>query len=455
MKSQPPVLDTKNIHCQKTYTKKMRRRLLTKINKKTAWILFILLLCHSPLKWLTGFVLIGLSIISFSRKGVSNFEIKCIALISLLIFLGALLNLVYNQNIQGIFLGTYLLSPMILIPFLYSNYRNRESIRSALVIFTYIQALFVAAQYLYLVIKTGDINPFDTNKSLGDFIAGTFLSFSTPLAVSFVFIATFFLYDFYTTGKKNSVWLSIVSSLIAFSTGAMSVAILLIPLYVLIILIKTIKSKVSNSKKIIYLGMFFIASIIVGAWQIQNILYSTYLADKIQNTAPPLKLEIAMNVANNVISGDEFLWGVGIGNFTSRASLFLSGQYLSDQLLVPVAPSDISKELILPFYNINYRGVEYNGYDSLSVVSEPFSQFTTITSEFGLFGSIIFLLFLSNMFLISIRKNNLLYFSCSALTVILFISNNWFEYASFPAIFYLMYAYPKAEKNAHKTDPAK
>lgn len=441
-----PVCGKPVMHYQHNHVTKTHSHRATKINKKTAWILFILLLCHSPLKWLTGFVLIALFLAFFSRRGVSNFEIKCVSLISLLIAIGILLNLAYNQNIQGILWGIYLLAPMIVIPFLYSHHRDRDSIRSALKIFTYIQALFVAAQYFYIVIKTGELNPFDTNKSLGDFIAGTFLSFSTPLAVSFVFIAVFFLYDFYTSGKKSSVWLSIIASLITFSTGAMSVAILLIPLYMLIVLIKTTRSKVSSSKKIVYLGMFFITFAVVGGWQVQNIAYSTYLADRIQNTPPPLKLEIGINVIDNVISGKEFLWGVGIGNFTSRASLFLSGQYLGDQFLVPVSPSDISQRLILPFYNINYRGVEYNGYDSLSVVSEPFSQYTTVASEFGLFGLIIFLAFLIVLFRTSSRQNNLLYFSCSTLTAILLISNNWFEYASFPSIFYLMYAYPKVEK---------
>lgn len=441
-----PVCGTPAMSYRHNYVKKVQSSFSTKINKKTAWILFILLLCHSPLKWLTGFVLIALSLAFFSRRGVSNFEIKCASLVSLLIIIGILLNLAYNQNIQGILWGSYLLSPMIVMPFLYSHHRNRESIRSALKIFTYIQALFVAAQYFYIIIKTGELNPFDTNKSLGDFIAGTFLSFSTPLAVSFVFIAIFFLYDFYTSGKKSSVWLSVIASLITFSTGAMSIAILLIPLYILIVLLKTIKSKISSSKKMACLAMFFIAFAVVGGWQIQNIAYSTYLADRIQNTAPPLKFEIAINVIDNVISGKEFLWGVGIGNFTSRASLFLSGQYLGDQFFVPISPSDISQRLILPFYNINYRGVEYNGYDSLSVVSEPFSQYTTVVSEFGLFGLIILLAFLIILFRTSSRQNNLLYFSCSALTATLFISNNWFEYASFPAIFYLMYAYPKVEK---------
>jgi hypothetical protein len=153
----------------------------------------------------------------------------------------------------------------------------------------------------------------------------------------------------------------------------------------------------------------------------------------------PFKFELALNVLNNATTPNKYMFGVGIGNFSSRASLFLSGQYLENQLFVPVSPSQESRDAILPYFNVRNRGALVNGFDSLSVVSEPFSQYTTVISEYGILGGAIFCSLIIYYLLASRkRKNNLTVYVL--LSTVLFVINSWLEYPSFSAIFFLLLA---------------
>jgi magnesium-transporting ATPase (P-type) len=141
------------------------------------------------------------------------------------------------------------------------------------------------------------------------------------------------------------------------------------------------------------------------------------------------------------VFGNDFLLGTGIGNFSSRASLFLSGQYLDNQLFFPIVPSEATKELIMSYYSKNNGGMNIFGYDGLSVVNEPFSQYTTMFSEFGLVGFSLFVVWFLSLIYYSIKIKNILLFVVIFFSLLIFIGNNWLEFVSYISLFFLILKY--------------
>ncbi|MQT75615.1 MULTISPECIES: hypothetical protein [Pseudomonas] len=400
--------------------------------------LLVLLLTHSPLKWLSAVPLIGLAVLYVNAAKPNRTETIIILTLTILLIVGAILNLAQDQSATSIILGIYLLLPNLVLPLIFSKAVPYCDPVKTFKNFTLIQFIFITFEFFWLAATYKTLDIYTVDQSAGDHIAGTFITFSTPLAISFSFIALFFLSLFFKTSDKKHLFYTSLSVLIVLATGAMAVATLLLPILIVYFSHQTIRSKINVKRKVFFVLVSIVLFISVLIVQQSNIAYTQKNIELIQEANKPLKIELAVKVAQNALNFGEFFYGTGIGTFSSRASLFLSGHYLTDQYFIPVSPSELSKILILPYFNTHTPGVLTNGYDSLSIVSEPFSQFTTLVSEYGVFGLLIFILGYTWLILISIRKRNATLFTYYMLSLLFLLINNWLEYSSFTAVFLLL-----------------
>jgi hypothetical protein len=399
-------------------------------------ILVTLLLCHSPLKWAVGPLLLILLIIYKKHPPRKNLAIVAATLTALLA-IGTLINLAHNQNYWGILLSALLLAPNVILIYLYAGRCSTEDTYTALKIFTIIQSATVLLQYIYIAMKIRALNIFAVDQSHGDLLAGTFMSFSTPLATTFAFCAVFFIWHFFKNNSKQDLGYCLASLTLIAATGAMSILITTAPIIIAYAVIKIFRTNLKPSTKFYIIFAFAICTPALAILQATNVTYAQYMLDRLTSAEKPFKIELMENVFTNDL-GPNFYLGLGAGNFSSRSSLFLSGQYLADQMFVPIEPSQETQQHIMPYFNVHKSGMLNNGYDALSVVSEPFSQYTTILSEYGLLGLLIFLaLFLYLLF--SKYRISLEIKAITLLALSVFITNNWLEYPSFAAIFFLLF----------------
>lgn len=400
-------------------------------------LLTVLLVTHSPAKWGAGLLLLALLPLIKGRRKLNVLETVTMVFLGLILSLGILLNLANNQNIPGIVFSVLLLMSNFLIVIIYAGRSQLSDVARALRIFTIVQLVAVIIQYCVLIVVSGSLNIFSVDQSYGDLLAGTFLSFSTPLAVTFSFVALFFVWQYFSCGRRRDLYYCFASVFIVAATGAMSVLILFAPVAVAYVIIKTMTSAIDTAKKIYLVSFLAVTVLSAAVLQASNFAYAEYMYKRMVSEQPPFKVELMKQVFEPSSDSHKFLIGLGAGNFSSRAALLLTGQYLSDQSFVPRSASDETQRYISPFFNVHLRGQTVNDYDALSVVSEPFSMYTTMFAEYGLLGVALFLTLFGYYFL-SRKFSNLEVRAFTALAMLFFLINSWLEYPSFPAIFFLL-----------------
>lgn len=131
--------------------------------------------------------------------------------------------------------------------------------------------------------------------------------------------------------------------------------------------------------------------------------------------------------------GTQMIFGAGLGQYSSRAAMILTGEYLSDQAGdLPVSMSEATYENIYPLWNRISRSIPYQD----GVLQQPFQSVQSWVMELGLVGLLIVVLaaLALGMRLSQVVASEALRFVGFGLLVlvpVLCLSDNWLEYPSF------------------------
>ena len=141
------------------------------------------------------------------------------------------------------------------------------------------------------------------------------------------------------------------------------------------------------------------------------------------------------------------LFGVGGGNYSSRAAFMVSGEYLSYQpSFIPVTPSKFMLEYILTIWDRATYTTMIGGTSGNSMVNEPFLEYCSIAGEAGLIGFILLIIVLLELVIFGLRFNNLLLLLGGIYISLILFTNNWFSFPSFALMMWLVIKFAISNK---------
>ena len=418
-------------------------------------VLFLLIIAHLPNKYIAILIIdivCFLDIINPKLKFpkiVKRIWIYFILLLMIMIFSF----LIHFSSINNILWSIFNFSPLIAVPLLlYKQHYNfsQDRLISSVKIFTIIQLCFMTVQYLNIAFQRGSLNIYSTSSGAGDLIAGTLLNFAPPLVVTFSFIFLLFFYNIFIQKKKNMKFLLLTGLMIMLPGMISGIGVLIIAVIsaIIILLIKhLVKLKISKLNiKLLGITIFGVFSLYL--IQFQNILYGFRLISLAIASQAFIKIKLIFNTYELLFSNPIItLFGVGGGNYSSRAAFMVSGEYLSYQpSFIPVTPSKFMLEYILSIWDRATYNSIVGGSAGNSMVNEPFIEYCSIAGEAGLIGFILLIIVLLELVIFGLRFNNhLLLLGGIYISLILF-TNNWFSFPSFALMMWLVIKFAISNK---------
>ena len=345
-------------------------------------------------------------------------------------------------------------SPLIAVPLLlYKQHYNFSPDRliSSVKIFTIIQFCFMTIQYLNLAIQSGNLNIYSGNQvAPGDLITGTLLNFAPPLVVTFSFIFFLFFHSIFIQKKKNMKFL-LLSGLMIMMPGMISgigVLIITVITVTIILFIKHLFRLKVSKLNIKLLGMTILGVFSLYLMQLQNIIYGLQLIRIAIISQVYIKIKLIFNTYELLFSDPIItLFGVGGGNYSSRAAFMVSGEYLSYQpSFIPVTPSKFMLEYILTIWDRATYTTMIGGTSGNSMVNEPFLEYCSIAGEAGLIGFILLIIVLLELVIFGLRFNNLLLLLGGIYISLILFTNNWFSFPSFALMMWLVIKFAISNK---------
>lgn len=425
-----------------------------KVRKNVFIVVSILLLGHLPNRYAAQAAVILMSIpflISFVKSyrmdktsALSNIgsDYLKVILLMCLSFIFSVLGFVLNfTSFNNLFWAAFNFLPILLVGLVFIKV-DKDSLLSASVWFMGVQLLFLTFQYLKLAVSSGKLNIFNGNQSAGDHMVGTLGAFSTPLAVVFCILTLVYMKEYVETRSRKYVIYAVLAFIAAILPGAMSVLfVFFFALFCSVIFMQLRSNNKSGRFKVVLALMAFLS---IGALtQSNNIDYGYRMLDKIGNHGLPFKAYLyERTFTAGIGTGDIPFYGVGAGNFSSRAAMIVSGEYLLNQpWFIPVTPSTQTEQYITNIYSkINY-GEDVMGFDGGSMVSEPFSQYLSVLAENGILGLLALIAVLYILFRKSVVSSDIYMLTFVCFVAVLLFTNAWLEYVEFSVIFYFGLAY--------------
>lgn len=277
-------------------------------------------------------------------------------------------------------------------------------------------------QFFFLMIEYKTLNPFSSalGTSAGDFVKGYFANSSINMIVSsFAFL--FFYY------QKKWIW-ALCAILIMLLTAYMSGIIIFIGIFLVYLLFF---SKTRLVRKLQILGLIIVAATIFYAVSKSNIEYAAQVGSSVVEEVQPRKITSFEQTFDLSFSNwENFLFGVGMGNFSSRLAFIAAGEYVT---WYPKQLQRMSREFYSNHFQLwNYEILSIPFSDGTS--NQPFSVYNQFMGEYGLFGiAILIYFYFFNIYRASknIQQVNLLLF---LLFGYMFL-DYWFEFFSVVIIF--------------------
>jgi hypothetical protein len=258
--------------------------------------------------------------------------------------------------------------------------------------------------YGFLLYRTFD-------NSLGDRVTGTIspfvpdLSFSNPMfAVNISFLILFLVpFTSHRRGLKVSIILGTLALL--FSSVMHIIAFFLISISVGYLLI----SRLNLRRYLALLMVVFLFFVFMIATQRKNLdLFSSYAELFWESKIP--KAAITKIALNDMPSKDLSIlfYGVGPGQFVSRAGLIGTGMYLGSldhPKKIPLIPTGISrfvKRYVIDLWYVSETDNSFRG----SFLAKPWYSWLTIFSEFGLVGLVPLIVFIFWLLFEAVRSSH-------------------------------------------------
>ncbi|REE01634.1 hypothetical protein C7460_103151 [Marinoscillum furvescens DSM 4134] len=146
-----------------------------------------------------------------------------------------------------------------------------------------------------------------------------------------------------------------------------------------------------------------------------------------------------------------FMFGLGAGQYSSRAALILTGDYLNPHpSYFPISMSNETRQIIFPLWN-DKQQARFRG----SVLAMPSSSLLSVIAEFGLIGFIILMYLFRILYSIRNTRSESIIISfvgaIPILTVLLFsqlIMDLWLEFASLTIFLNLIFIMGLSSKNS-------
>lgn len=298
--------------------------------------------------------------------------------------------------------------------------------------------LVSVAQYVIMMVEYKTVNPFTSQlgTSAGDSIKGIFANSSVNMIIcSFAFI-------FYYSNKKTVK--AIFSIVVMFLTTYMSGILIFFSIFSAFIFFG---SKLAFYKKALILFAAFLIGTSFYFISKENIDYAIMIGNTVLEDVPPRKITSFEQTFQNAGSSiSTLIFGSGMGNFSSRLAFIAGGEYVSWYPASLVRRSDI-------FYNNHFQ---LWNYEVLSVpfsdgtANQPFSVFNQFIGEYGIIGTLLFLLFYVGSFFFNSLKSKYSRLLLFLLLGFMFL-DYWFEYFSVIVFFELINSYWQKKNTEEKS----
>lgn len=365
------------------------------------------------------FYLIGFSVHSKDKKMG----------IGLAVLIGYLIinNIINNSSFINVILFILFNFTIIFYYFFFKNILSSEVL--SLKIIKYLKEILLIELTANLSILIFNLNEIRKFQDL-DWSTGTFGTYQQNILMNVcIFIAIIFAKEYYYSKKKEYIKGIILSIILAMSTGTIANSIIF---FSIIVFTFIFSARVKLRKKVSVLTLLMIAIALFvtfnPAWVTKDILGlkdREYLLERIE------KIESYEDVFIEIPKKDIkfLLFGNGMGQFSSRAALTATGEYID--FYNKIAQPSMSD------YTYTYVYPKMLHFTGKGVVAAPYSSIISIQSELGLIGLVIYLLWMT--ILIS-RKDILSKIAILYFIGILFI-DNYIEFSKVVLFFWIAYFY--------------
>lgn len=360
--------------------------------------------------------------ILFNLKRIKNGLL--ILFLCLFLFFNIIIN---NVRFLNLFFGLFYLLPVILLFIYFDIYKDdiliqkREIIKilkEIIVIEVFSNLIFFLFHFRLIIIENAN-----------DWFVGTFGFHQGNIFLFFMlFSFLMLLEEFEKTKKLNDLIFCIICLILALLTNSISLILLFFFSYFIVTILKS-KFRKKIQSFIVIIVSIIIFLFVTPTWVKDFIVKLTNYNYFVKTVA---KIQVYEDTFINISKNDLkfFVFGNGIGQYSSRAALTCTGEYITyyNKLFSPSVSS----------YTQNYilgRYIRYNIVEGQGTLYSPFSTIITIQGEYGILGSIVFLIFLLKMWKKSSKnsRNFILFFFFSC-----FIEN-YLEFSKIMFMVFLIY----------------
>jgi hypothetical protein len=183
---------------------------------------------------------------------------------------------------------------------------------------------------------------------------------------------------------------------------------------------------------------------VFGFYQKNNLSYGARVIHLALSKAPPNRWIGLTRTFVEYPEQEPLKWpfGVGLGNYSSRAAFIVGGDYLRNHpWYIPITPSRYFKKYMSSLYSASSITL-IGALPSSSAINEPFVQYQTLFGEGGVIAIVlVFSAMLIHYRAVLRQRNNI-----AAIFLLFFIYgcfwvNNWISFPNFAILYWVSYKY--------------
>lgn len=389
-------------------------------------VLFTFIVGFSPFKFL-AYLMPFIVFILFLRRGISKIRVinflKIFLLLVLIIPLYYINNYISNSRFLffNLILSVLTYSSFIVLYFVPTiNFDNNSYFYYRLIkTLKYILIIEIVVGYIQILISS-ILNGFSLDLAAGDIIQGTInllsfwhseLGFNNPIFLCNLIFIILFISPYLLVNKKY--FLVIFSVLLILLASSIHIIICLIFAAFAVFLIFGFLKNVKYFF-IVFVFLLILILLLAKTQPTNFYLFQTYFTQIFLENTSPKVIALLTSIFN--ISKDHiniFIFGLGPGQYTSRASLIASGHFFGsfdNPINIPFTGdgqiNKLFKEYIYNLWETTEENVSFYGG---SIMAKPFFSQLSVLIEFGLVGYF----FLQFLFFYWVKKLKSLYYKAT------------------------------------------
>lgn len=304
------------------------------------------------------------------------------------------------------------------------RHSSSKSIDATIHAFFTFNLIVCGLQLIRLVLLFGG-NPF-LNQSSGDHVPGIF----TNSSVNFI-ICSFYIFYFYY--KKRYKW-AFIAALLCLSATYMT-GMLILFLVTGYFVITSRKIKMIHRVGIAFVGILLLVGFSLASPG--NILYAKAILNTVTGDNKPRKIQSFIQTAEYIVENPRnFIFGSGMGNFSSRVAFVADGEYVKWYPREYLYRSKEFSENHFSLWNANLLMDRTQKGTS----NQPFSVYNQMLGEYGMIGFSVLMIYYMGFFFRNFSK--LTYSAVLGMLMIgYFTLDYWFEFYSLTIILEMMALY--------------